>query len=69
MGLILSLVKGQPPGTQGHAQIVARLLQNTMYPARSLAGILPSLGVGWSAVPRVRKGPGVRPTLHSGRQS
>lgn len=35
MGLTLSLVEGQPPGTQGHAQIVAWPLHNRMYPAGS----------------------------------
>lgn len=73
MGLTLSLVwGGHSPGTQGHAQIVAWLLQNIMCSAwsphpicsKNVAGIPSSLGVGWNAVPGVGSW-GVRPTLHS----
>lgn len=72
MGLTWSLVGGHSPGTQGHAQIVAWLLQNIMCSAwsphpicsKNVAGIPSSLGVGWNAVPGVGSW-GVRPTLHS----
>lgn len=52
-GLTLSLVEGRPPGTQGHARIAALLLQNTMDPAWSLAGILQP-GGGLECVPGLR---------------